>query len=293
MPMSLSDQLIHSTVRIETTGADGDGSGTGFFMKLCETENSNVPVIVTNKHVIDAATEGVLHFTQEKDESNEPDYDNHIEMGVSNFEASWIKHPDATVDLAVYPVAHIFRELIQQGHRIFYRTFNTDTLADAAFMDQLNAVEDILMVGYPNGLWDPRHNLPIVRRGITATPTYIDFEDRPEFMIDCACFPGSSGSPIVLYNVGTYVDKEGNTQLGGERFKLLAVLWGGPQHTAEGDIRAVPVPTALQSIVLSGIPNNLGYCVKAEQLRAFESLLQEGVDAEPATMEGSEANVPV
>ena len=32
--LSISEQLAHSTVRIETTTADGGGSGTGFFIAL-------------------------------------------------------------------------------------------------------------------------------------------------------------------------------------------------------------------------------------------------------------------
>jgi hypothetical protein len=125
------------------------------------------------------------------------------------------------------------------------------------------------MIGYPNGLWDKKNNLPIVRRGITATPPYIDFDGRPDFIIDCACFPGSSGSPVILFNQGGYPAKNGNFVIGG-RVKLLGILWGGPQYLAPGVIRAVPVPTASQPVAISRIPNNLGYCVKAEQLLAFE-----------------------
>ena len=58
--------------------------------------------------------------------------------------------------------------------------------------------------------------------------------------------------------------------LGGTRIKLLGILWGGPQYTAEGEIRVVPVPSAMQPVALSRIPNNLGYCIKAEQLLEFE-----------------------
>lgn len=136
-------------------------------------------------------------------------------------------------------------------------------------MTELNAVEDILMIGYPNGLWDKKNNLPIVRRGITATPPYLDFEGRPDFMIDCACFPGSSGSPVILFNYGAYPTKNGNFVIGG-RVKLLGILWGGPQYLAPGVVEAVPIPTAVQQVAVSRIPNNLGYCVKAEQLLAFE-----------------------
>ena len=76
------------------------------------------------------------------------------------------------------------------------------------------------------------------------------------------------------------MDKTGTVNLGATRVKLLGVLWGGPQYTAEGEIKIVPVPTAVQPIALSRIPNNLGFCVKAEQLRAFENHFEKVVDSQ-------------
>ena len=116
--------------------------------------------------------------------------------------------------------------------------------------DELNAIENVVMLGYPNGLWDKKNNLPIVRRGVTATPPYIDFEGRPEFIIDCACFPGSSGSPVLLYNVGSFLRKKDSKVRVGGRLKLLGILWGGPQYLAPGEIKAVPIPTAAQQVAL-------------------------------------------
>ena len=37
--MNIRNQLVHTTVRIETSGPDGEGSGTGFFMDFCTKEN--------------------------------------------------------------------------------------------------------------------------------------------------------------------------------------------------------------------------------------------------------------
>ena len=73
-------------------------------------------------------------------------------------------------------------------------------MPDATALAKLNAVEEIMMIGYPNGLWDAKNNLPIVRRGITGTPAFVDYNDKPEFVIDAACFPGSSGSPVFIVN---------------------------------------------------------------------------------------------
>jgi hypothetical protein len=277
---SAADQLIHTTVRIETSSANGDGSGTGFFFHFCRDDKRNVPVIVSNRHVIDGATTGLIHITLRKPGKQEPDLGKHVAVPIKNFESLWVKHPDPHVDLAVFPIAQVLQLLQDQGQEAYYIPFEMSLVAEPTFMSSLSAVEDIVMVGYPTGLWDFAHNLPIVRRGITATAPYVDFTGQPFFMIDCACFPGSSGSPVFLYNVGMHIDKQGNTNLGATRVKLLGILFAGPQFTAQGEIKVLPVPTASQPVALSRIPTNLGLCVKADQLKWFETHFQQIVAVE-------------
>lgn len=293
MAMSITDQLVHTTVRIECETFDRrTSSGTGFVINFCTDGNQTVPAIITNKHVIAGAKTGVFHMTL-KDNNDAPIYGQHIPVPVQDFETLWIKHPDNNVDIAAFPLAPVVRWLQAEGKRVFYIALATEFIADAAYMKELSAVEDILMIGYPNGLWDSRNNLPIARRGVTATPPYIDFEGRPEFMIDCACFPGSSGSPIVLFNIGGHTTKDGGVVIGPSRLKLLGILWGGPQYTAEGQIKVVPVPVAMQPIALSRIPNNLGFCVKAEQLLWFESHFGEVRAAEKKVLDSQKIGAPV
>ena len=287
MAMNTVDQLIHTTVRIECQTAAGKlTNGTGFICNFCERDGQHVPAVVTNKHLIKGAVLGVFHMTTANDQG-EPNYGEHVTVPVANFEAMCVKHPNSEVDLAVFPLAPVLKWIEKQGKSAFYRAVNRDLWADANFMNELSAVEEIVMIGYPNGLWDAKNNLPITRRGTTATPPYIDFEGKPEFMIDCACFAGSSGSPIFLFNMGGYTQKSGGLTLG-SRVKLLGVLWGGPQYTAEGEIKIVPVPSADQAVALSRIPNNLGYCVKASQLLEFEDQFGKLIAAEQKAEEAQE-----
>jgi Trypsin-like peptidase domain len=273
--MNIRDQLVHTTVRIETNGPAGRGAGTGFFMNFCNQRSSHVPAIVTNKHVVARTIEGEFHITGTKSASNEPDLGTLIPVPVVEFEKNWLLHPDPAVDLAVFPITPVLRWLEEKGHRPFYFSFDTDILADAEFLAGLSAIEDILMIGYPIGLWDSKHNFPIVRRGITATPPYVDFNGRAEFVIDCVCFPGSNGSPVLLYNHGGYIDKEGNSFTGPSRIKLMGILFTGPHYAAHGDVQVVPIPTSVKPVAISRIPSNLGYCIKADQLRYFEKHFQE------------------
>ena len=62
--LSPSEQLAHSTVRIECQLANGlTGTGTGFFFRFAESEGIHVPAIVTNKHVIAGARKGQFLMT--------------------------------------------------------------------------------------------------------------------------------------------------------------------------------------------------------------------------------------
>lgn len=96
-------------------------------------------------------------------------------------------------------------------------------------------------------------------------------------MIDAACFPGSSGSPVFLANIGSFVDASG-ALCAGSRIALLGTLYAGPQHTATGEVRVVNVPTANKPISISSIPNNIGLVIHASKLDDFEPILKKMVD---------------
>jgi hypothetical protein len=140
-------------------------------------------------------------------------------------------------------------------------------------VDDMLGIENITMVGYPNGLWDRANNLPIFRKGVLATDYKRDWNGKKEFLIDAACFPGSSGPPVLLFDVGSYQTRKG-TFMGSGRVKLLGILYAGPQHTVEGEIKIVLVPTQQKAVWVTGIPNNLGIIIKAEQLNAFEGMFK-------------------
>ena len=90
-------------------------------------------------------------------------------------------------------------------------------------LQDLSALEELVMVGYPIGLWDERNNFPIFRKGFTACHPAIDFNEDGIGLIDMACFPGSSGSPIyILMRVDIKIRKE-TSLLGSREFYYLAI----------------------------------------------------------------------
>jgi hypothetical protein len=141
-------------------------------------------------------------------------------------------------------------------------------------------LEDVLIVGYPDGISDTKNNVPVFRKGISATPVYLDFMGKKEFLVDAAIFPGSSGSPAFLFNQGTWLLRDGTTVAGGYRVQLLGVIYAVALHTTDGEIVIVPAPTQARAVAKSQIPNNLGLCIKASRILEFEPILiQKGVKA--------------
>ena len=271
--MTPAETLMHTTVRLECL-LDGNrqSTGTGFFFSFKLDDKNYVPLIVTNKHVINSPKVGAFVLTK-CNEQGEPLLGQTERVVLDNFESLWIKHPETSVDLAVFPIAPLYHQAEAKGLKFFAPPIGEDLLPTPEKIADLSGLESITMIGYPNGIWDEKNNMPIARRGITATHPKNDYNGLPVFVIDCACFPGSSGSPVFIFDQGGYLDAKGSLSLGSDRIILLGVLFAGPQHVAEGEIKTIEVPLAQVPISLSNIPNNLGFVVKAQKLADFKSLL--------------------
>lgn len=273
MHLGVIEQLVHSTVRIETTQVGGGGScGTGFFVNFLQDDIQAIPAIVTNKHVVFGASDGKFHLTLAKPDGS-PHIGNHRQFVLGNFESRWILHPDPTIDLAVFLIGPLLNEAQQYGERIFYVPLRTELIPQEAERKALSTMEEIVMIGYPSGIWDATNNLPVIRRGITATHPAISWNGKTEFLTDIASFPGSSGSPVLLANLNGYTDANGNTYLGAQRIRLLGVHYAGAMHTATGEIRVVTTPSSMSPIAITEIPNNIGVAIASQRLLDFEPII--------------------
>lgn len=268
------EQLIHSTVRIVCEDAKGNtSSGTGYIFFFCEKDEQSIPCIVTNKHVLVGGVKGAFNLTL-KNEDGSPQLGAHEVVTLDDLHKYWLPHPKPEVDLAIIPIGPILNQAELDGKNYYYVPLGKSLLAKDSLLETLPPMEQIVMIGYPNGIWDAKHNLPIIRRGITATHPKLSLNGKPEFLIDAACFPGSSGSPVFLANIGSFVDPSG-ALVAGSRIALLGTLYAGPQHTATGEVVVVEVPTDTKSISIGTIPNNLGLVIHASELLAFEKVIEE------------------
>lgn len=275
MAFDIIDQLIHSTVRIEVTLKDGSSAcGTGFFMSFLkqETNGRGIPVIITNRHVIKDSQTGSFHLTIAKPDGL-PDLGNHHRFTLNDFETLWINHPDQDVDLAAFIVSPILRKFDEQfGAKVFFCPLTTDIIPTNEERQELSSMEEVVMIGYPSGIWDEVNNLPVIRRGITATHPNINWNDKTEFLTDIASFPGSSGSPVILLNRGVYLDRIGKAYAG-IRNLFLGIHYAGTIHTAAGTIEIVTIPTNAAPVPFIQIPNNIGVAINSKRLLDFEPIL--------------------
>lgn len=271
--LSLTEKAAFSTVRIEVQTDAGVGYGTGFFYIAIAEKGNNVQGIVTNKHVIKGANIGTFIFTV-ADKNGYPIMDQHVPIKIDNFEQRWILHPDKNIDLAFMPIQPIFNLLKEKGITPFLTNLLPSNIPSDDVLKKLSSVEDILMVGYPIGLWDEKNNYPIFRKGITATHPANDYNGNSVFMIDAACFPGSSGSPVFIIDESNYTDKNGAT-IFSDRFLFLGILYAAPQFTSVGKIKVLNIPTKKDTFTVSRIPMNLGYIIKSKNLLGFEKQIKE------------------
>lgn len=272
-PSSIAEQLYFTTVRIDTIAVDGSGgSGTGFIF-YHEKDEKTYSFIVTNKHVVMGMTSGALTFL--KRNGALPKLGDGNRVDIDDWSQAWFGHPDSSIDIAIYPLAPL-EEYINRDHNIdlFYRAVSSDLIPTSEQAAELDALETVTFVGYPNGVWDSKNLLPVVRRGTTASPMEVDFEGTPRFLIDASVFGGSSGSPVFVLNQGSWPTKSGGI-VTGSRFYFVGVIAAVYFRTQLNQVISVPIPTKVQPMSTQQEMIDLGIVFKArtvvETIDAFIS----------------------
>lgn len=250
--MDITTNLFHTTIRIECHYDKGiSTTGTGFFFSYTK-DNHIIKTIITNKHVVEGSKQTRLTFKQRI---------NGFDTNTTAFNSNlWCFHPDG-LDLAMLKLDCI-NSYIDHTHEPIIRFFTESLIPDEERIKNLNYIEDVLVIGYPSGLYDTINNTPIARRGITATPIQLDYEGKSCFLIDSAIYPGSSGSPVVIYNQSSYVEN-GTINLN-SRLLLIGV---NCQTYLSGTFKNGIQQNEIQ------VANNLGICIKASRLLDFKPLL--------------------
>ena len=168
-------------------------------------------LLISNKHVLlgsqgrlDPKVELAISLNRKKTDGT-PDFGNVITFNRVGYEL--FTHPDPRVDLACIDVSRITRTDAFCKHldKDFLNPINHEKIAVGG---------DVIFVGYPNGYYDVKNNLPLIRKGSIASMPNLDFNGRGQIVLDAQIFPGSSGSPV-------FVDWDGKYSLFGVVFNMV------------------------------------------------------------------------
>lgn len=267
-PKSVIDHAVYTTVRIEVQNADNSRTvGTGFFFSYGDSEQEGPVLLFTNKHLVSRSIRGSVTLrTGSWDNPNAESF----QIDLDSFRERWIGHTSGDIDLCALPLTDLQEESEEKGLSPWFAHFGAEQLPTADDFSKMYAAEDILMIGYPIGLWDKFNNFPFVRRGITATPPAVDFQCLPFGFVDTACVPGSSGSPILIVREPGPSDlRSSRGFLTGAVLILLGihdrkVLW-----TENGKVEY-----RTQSREPAEVPAHLGRYIKAREIEQMKQTIQ-------------------
>lgn len=261
---NIVNQLVYSTARIICSNEKWNAYGSGFFMLYEDTdEQKQYLAFVTNKHVVNGYSSARIEMVG-ADANGNPVDTQHITIQLSDLQKNCIYHPEDDIDICFVFVNSEIEELCEHGEIPYYRCIGNELILRNEDFALLTSVEDVIMIGYPNGIMDNFNCKPVVRKGITATNLKLDYDGKPVFMIDAACFPGSSGSPVFLRKTGLEQETiEGGIRIGvTAAYSLLGILYSGPIIELDGKIVEKDIPTASVPVAEIKSMMNLGYVVK-------------------------------
>ncbi|MCG6560821.1 serine protease [Ruegeria sp. 1NDH52C] len=262
--LTLAERLTLTTTRISAFRERAQvGFGTGFFFNFKVSDEQLVPAIITNKHVVDGCDQitVVCHTANGSEPSGK-----FIPCHLDARPGAILAHPDADVDLCAIPFGPILKQAEANGTPLYYTGLDFGIVPKDDDWQYFDALEEVIMIGCPRGIFDDFNNLPITRRGNTASSLTKLYGGKQEFMVDMACFPGSSGSPIFVYDRNGYLDRKTNKyNIGASRVQFVGILYGGPLITNDGKIVLQQYPKVEVSAMM-----HLGNAIRSSQLHGIE-----------------------
>lgn len=265
---TIAERLLYSTVKLTALKNNVPiSTGTGFFMIFAQKGTQIIPAIVTNKHVLSGADQilAVCHIADGLVPSGK-----FVECKIFVTSQFCVEHPKDEVDLCAILIADIMNQASSNGTPIFLQWIDQSIIPTDDDWKYFDAIEEVTMVGCPNGISDQVNNIPIIRRGITATPLSMRYNGKNEFMVDMACFPGSSGSPVFIYDRNGFLDRKNSTyNFGEQRILFVGILYAGPQISNKGQIILGQVPRVTFNSMM-----HLGNVIRSTEILTLDAELR-------------------
>lgn len=195
--------------------------GTGFAYDASRTPGISCPMLVTARHVIEGA--GTIEAALMHRDGDGPALGKVEPLTFRDGASMFTTHPDPRIDIAVCPLGLALGIMSAAGKAPYLVAFKPEQCPSPRDLQEIDAIEDVTFVGYPDGQYDRVNRTPVARRGVTATPVQWDWEGAPQFLVDGSIFPGSSGSPVVILRPAAQATRNG-LAFGAPRVVFLGVL---------------------------------------------------------------------
>ena len=191
MALDLSTQLMQATVQVEQQLPDGRHTiGTGFLISDPTPDGKPRTVLVTARHVFDrmpGAAANIGFRVQGKDGgwTFKPQPVTIRSTGHEKF----VHHPTRdVVAIAIEAPPEFARAAIPLAWLAGSDTFSKYGVGPG---------DEMMVLGYPQGLSANSAGFPILRSGRVASPIEADTVS-PTFLLDFRVFPGNSGGPVFI-----------------------------------------------------------------------------------------------
>jgi S1-C subfamily serine protease len=193
-------------------------TATGFFY---HNKKSGLLFLITNRHVVKEphfpnAIKLRLH-TNAADMTQNTEYPIHLYRGAKPV---WRTPNPAKADVVAIPIdLNDFAT-----HSIRYKSLNAVNLLDKRF--RLDIGDDVMVIGYPLGLYDDVHNTPLVMGGTISSPHPIPWRREPFFLVHANLHKGTSGSPVTTKFKTRWrgVDNDDKTYDSGPSLYFLGII---------------------------------------------------------------------
>jgi hypothetical protein len=150
-----------------------------------------MPVLVTNKHVVESLDDLYIRFNQGSGSGSD-----RFRIPLQREDGGHLFDISNEYDVAVTPLP---------GKALRDAGADFTPIPDAAMLDfsglegeRIAGGDTIFTLGFPMGLAGDEKKYAIVRGGVVARLDREIVEKTGGFLIDCAVFPGNSGGPVIL-----------------------------------------------------------------------------------------------
>jgi hypothetical protein len=226
-PQQLDTNLLNSTVLVRRQvdpSHESRGSGFLIFREIAKNATAGTStyqfILVTNKHVLPQEHSQYPQISiriaiRNANDIQTIDLPITILMPDGTFSDMVAMNPDSKVDVAAVnvtrPLSAVRSDFITRATET-HTAVTTDLLLPTKEFQAaaIGIGTQIYLLGYPDGITDPRNISPILRVGIISTEPEKEFSFDPQkseaynlpspipgFLIDANVFPGSSGSMVV------------------------------------------------------------------------------------------------